>query len=187
MKLTKSLALSGLSSLAITQAITYQNLSSSNVRVDTGQTGPAVEEVHYYNDQWPIGLAVSKQGRIFVCYTRGTYVSDAKYSRKPDCSPWANQHELTRIRHSHSEKYRIPQQKSLIRISRLTGLPGACQHRSMASPSLAPPTTRSSAYRPSSLLLMIRSGSWIPDGLAPTRLSMSPCHMLSLEDQNSWQ
>ena len=57
------------------QAITYQNLSSANVRVDTGQYGPAVEEIHYYNDQWPIGIATSKQDRIFACYTRGTYVS----------------------------------------------------------------------------------------------------------------
>lgn len=66
-------ALCGLSSFAAAQAVTYQNLTSANVRVDTGQTGPAVEEVHYYYDQWPIGLAISKQGRIFVCYTRGTY------------------------------------------------------------------------------------------------------------------
>lgn len=73
MKFSSSLALGGISCLAAAQAITYQNLSSANVRVDTGQIGPAVEEVHYYYDQWPIGLAVSKQGRIFVCYTRGTY------------------------------------------------------------------------------------------------------------------
>lgn len=66
-------ALCGLSSLQLLEAVTYQNLTSANVRVDTGQTGPAVEEVHYYYDQWPIGLAISKQGRIFVCYTRGTY------------------------------------------------------------------------------------------------------------------
>ena len=73
MKFASLLAFSGISCLAAAQAITYQNFSSANVRADTGQTGPAVEEVHYYYDQWPIGLAVSKQGRIFVCYTRGTY------------------------------------------------------------------------------------------------------------------
>ena len=61
-------------SLLTQSLLTYQNSSSANVRVDTGQTGPAVEEFHYYYDQWPIGLAVSKQGRVFVCYTRGTYV-----------------------------------------------------------------------------------------------------------------
>jgi len=60
MKLTTLVALNGFSSLAAAQAIKYQNLSISNVRVDPGQTGPVVEEVHYYNDQWPIGLAVSK-------------------------------------------------------------------------------------------------------------------------------
>ena len=53
---------------------TYRNLTGVDVRRDSGTTGPAVEEVHYFYDQWPIGLAVSKQGRIFVCYTRGTYV-----------------------------------------------------------------------------------------------------------------
>ena len=73
MKLVSLLALSGIVCLAAAQAITYQHFSSANVRFDTGQTGPAVEEVHYYYDQWPICLAVSKQGRIFVCYTRGTY------------------------------------------------------------------------------------------------------------------
>ena len=76
--LTVILALGGLSYFAAAQsfqATKYQNLTVANVRRDSGITGPAVEEVHYYYDQWPIGLAVSKQGRIFVCYTRGTYVS----------------------------------------------------------------------------------------------------------------
>lgn len=59
------------------QSIASQNLSGVNVRRDSGLTGPPVEEVHYYYDQWPIGLAVSKQGRIFVCYTRGNYVSES--------------------------------------------------------------------------------------------------------------
>ena len=79
MKLNTIVAVGGLSCLAITQStqsVTYQNLTSANVRRDSGVTGPPVEEVHYYYDQWPIGLAVSKQGRIFVCYTRGTYVSE---------------------------------------------------------------------------------------------------------------
>lgn len=79
MKLNILLAVGGLSCFAAaqsTQSITYQNLTYANVRRDSGLTGPPVEEVHYYYDQWPIGLAVSKQGRIFVCYTRGTYVSE---------------------------------------------------------------------------------------------------------------
>lgn len=44
-----------------------------NVRYDTGTYGPPVEEFHYYYDQWPIGLAASRTGRVFACYTRGTY------------------------------------------------------------------------------------------------------------------
>ena len=50
-----------------------QNASSTILRVDNGTYGSAVEEYHYYYDQFPIGLAVSSTGRIFVCYTRGTY------------------------------------------------------------------------------------------------------------------
>ncbi|KAI6087709.1 major royal jelly protein-domain-containing protein [Hypoxylon rubiginosum] len=67
-------------SQASTQATFPVNLNSTfatsgarNVRKDTGTYGPPVEEVHYFYDQWPIGLAVSKTGRIFTCYTRGTY------------------------------------------------------------------------------------------------------------------
>lgn len=52
---------------------TFTTTGTHNVRVDTGTYGPPVEEFHYYYDQWPIGLAVSKTGRVFTCYTRGTY------------------------------------------------------------------------------------------------------------------
>ncbi|KAI1383731.1 major royal jelly protein-domain-containing protein [Hypoxylon trugodes] len=52
---------------------TFGITGSRNIRIDTGTYGPPVEEVHYFYDQWPIGLAVSKTGRIFTCYTRGTY------------------------------------------------------------------------------------------------------------------
>ena len=80
MKFNPILAFGTLSCFAIAQSIgsvASQNLSGVNVRRDSGVTGPPVEEVHYYYDQWPIGLAVSKQGRIFVCYTRGKYVSES--------------------------------------------------------------------------------------------------------------
>ena len=43
------------------------------LRVDNGTYGPEIEEVHYYWNYWPIGLAVASSGRIFVCYTRGDY------------------------------------------------------------------------------------------------------------------
>ncbi|KAI1340335.1 major royal jelly protein-domain-containing protein [Xylariaceae sp. FL0016] len=52
---------------------TFSTAGSHNVRIDTGTYGPPVEEYHYFYDQWPIGLAVSKTGRVFTCYTRGTY------------------------------------------------------------------------------------------------------------------
>ncbi|PBP24835.1 major royal jelly protein [Diplocarpon rosae] len=52
---------------------TLSTTGPRNVRIDTGTYGPPVEEYHYYYDQWPIGLAVSKSGRAFACYTRGTY------------------------------------------------------------------------------------------------------------------
>ena len=77
MKFNTFVAIATLSCFATAQSIRStisQNLTSINVRRDSGLTGPPVEQVHYYYDQWPIGLAVSKQGRIFVCYTRGTYV-----------------------------------------------------------------------------------------------------------------
>ena len=55
--------------------VTFQNSSQTILRVDNGSYAPngPVEEVHYYYDQWPIGLAAASDGRIFVCYTRGTY------------------------------------------------------------------------------------------------------------------
>ncbi|KAI8941777.1 hypothetical protein NX059_002980 [Plenodomus lindquistii] len=57
----------------ITAQITYQNASSTILRVDTGSYGPEVEEYHYYYTQWPIGLAISSTGRFFASYTRGSY------------------------------------------------------------------------------------------------------------------
>jgi sugar lactone lactonase YvrE len=56
-----------------TAQVTYQNSSQTILRVDTGSYGPELEEYHYYYDQWPIGLAISSQGRFFVSYTRGDY------------------------------------------------------------------------------------------------------------------
>lgn len=65
--LTLSFALSALSQ------VTFQNSSGTRLRVDNGTYGPEIEEVHYYYDQWPIGIAVASDGRIFTTYTRGTY------------------------------------------------------------------------------------------------------------------
>jgi len=52
---------------------TFSTTGPRNLRIYTGKYGPPVEEFHYYYDQWPIRLAMSKQGRVFACYTRGTY------------------------------------------------------------------------------------------------------------------
>ena len=43
------------------------------LRVDNGTYGPAIEEVHYFYKYWPVGIAVSSTGRLFVSYTRGSY------------------------------------------------------------------------------------------------------------------
>lgn len=59
------------SACAVAQ-VTYQNSSGTRLRVDNGTYGPAIEEVHYYYDQWPIGIAVASDGRIFTTYTRGS-------------------------------------------------------------------------------------------------------------------
>ncbi|EDK38842.2 hypothetical protein PGUG_02940 [Meyerozyma guilliermondii ATCC 6260] len=66
--------------------------SSSILRHDTGVYGPEVEEFHYYYDQWPIGLAVSKEGRTFVCYSRGnlTYTVGEVVNKTAE-KPWPNQ------------------------------------------------------------------------------------------------
>jgi sugar lactone lactonase YvrE len=58
---------------AVAQNITYQCHSDTILRVDNGTYGPTIEEVHYYYDQWPIGIAVASDGRIFATYTRGDY------------------------------------------------------------------------------------------------------------------
>lgn len=62
-----------LASQSVAQNITYQSQTDTILRVDNGTYGPAIEEVHYYYDQWPIGIAVASDGRIFATYTRGSY------------------------------------------------------------------------------------------------------------------
>ncbi|KAF2760598.1 hypothetical protein EJ05DRAFT_290447 [Pseudovirgaria hyperparasitica] len=53
--------------------VTFQHPADTVLRTDNGTYGPEVEEFHYYYDQFPIGLAVSSKGRLFACYTRGSY------------------------------------------------------------------------------------------------------------------
>ncbi|KAI7352743.1 major royal jelly protein [Hortaea werneckii] len=74
-----SLALAGIGSAQSLPHIQtgglVQNTSryETRLRVDNGTYGPEIEEVHYYYDQWPIGIAVASDGRIFTTYTRGDY------------------------------------------------------------------------------------------------------------------
>ncbi|KAL9108202.1 MAG: hypothetical protein Q9227_006939 [Pyrenula ochraceoflavens] len=72
MKLFKLSLFTSFASLVLSQ-VTFQDSSQTILRVDNGTYGPPLEEVHYYYDQWPIGLAVSSNSRIFTCYTRGNY------------------------------------------------------------------------------------------------------------------
>ncbi|GAB7337013.1 hypothetical protein MBLNU457_g2427t1 [Dothideomycetes sp. NU457] len=65
--------LSLLAASVFAQQVTFNNTSGTRLRIDNGTFGPQIEEYHYYYDQWPIGLAVSSTGRLFVCYTRGSY------------------------------------------------------------------------------------------------------------------
>ncbi|SMR63184.1 unnamed protein product [Zymoseptoria tritici ST99CH_3D1] len=58
---------------ALAQNVTFQDHTNTILRVDNGTYGPAIEEVHYYYKQWPIGIAVASDGRIFATYTRGDY------------------------------------------------------------------------------------------------------------------
>lgn len=38
--------------------------------------GPEIEVVHYYYDEWPTGIAVSKEGRLFSNYPGGLDPAD---------------------------------------------------------------------------------------------------------------
>lgn len=66
-------AIAQLAAASLAQNITYADATNTTLRIDNGTAGPAVEEYHYYYDQWPIGLAISSTGRFFASYTRGSY------------------------------------------------------------------------------------------------------------------
>ncbi|KAK7442838.1 major royal jelly protein [Colletotrichum acutatum] len=44
---------------------------AQNLIFDSGRSGPSLEVVHLYNDQWPTGVAVSSTGRKFSNYPGG--------------------------------------------------------------------------------------------------------------------
>lgn len=43
----------------------------SDIRTDPLTAGPALDIVHYFQGQWPTGIAVSSSGRKFACYPAG--------------------------------------------------------------------------------------------------------------------
>ncbi|CAK1360842.1 unnamed protein product [Cercospora beticola] len=76
MMLTTGISFLLLSGIAQAQNATFETPAGSfqtRLRVDNGTYGPEVEEVHYYYDQWPIGIALASDGRLFATYTRGDY------------------------------------------------------------------------------------------------------------------
>lgn len=62
---------------------------------DNGTYGPQVEIMHYYYDQWPIGLAAFPTGdskALYACYTRGPYkYTLGKITNLTAEEPWPNQ------------------------------------------------------------------------------------------------
>jgi hypothetical protein len=51
----------------------FSTIGPRNVRYDTRIYRPPAKEFHYYYDQSPISLVISKTSRVFTCYTRGSY------------------------------------------------------------------------------------------------------------------
>lgn len=97
------LSLSLLAATASAAAPSWHNDTKSILRYDNGSYGPEVEEFHYYYDQWPIGLAVSKKGRVFVCYSRGDYeYTVSEVVNKTAEKPWPNE-EWNKPRHGLSQ------------------------------------------------------------------------------------
>ena len=45
-----------------------QDFQRPYLRADNGTFGPDIEIVHYFNDQWPNYIAISREGRIFTAY-----------------------------------------------------------------------------------------------------------------------
>lgn len=45
-----------------------QDFQQPYLRADNGTFGPDIEIVHYFNEQWPNYIAVSREGRIFTAY-----------------------------------------------------------------------------------------------------------------------
>lgn len=56
---------------ALTALVTLQAARAQELISDPGRSGPELELVHLYNDQWPTGIAVSSTGRKFSNYPGG--------------------------------------------------------------------------------------------------------------------
>jgi len=62
-----------------TGGITIQSLD--HLKQDPLLEYGEIEVVHYYYDQWPTGIAVSREGRLFSNYPGGLNVADAYNGR----------------------------------------------------------------------------------------------------------
>ncbi|OJJ48214.1 hypothetical protein ASPZODRAFT_14362 [Penicilliopsis zonata CBS 506.65] len=51
----------------------------SAIARDPGVSGPPLELVHEFYDEWPTGVAVSSTGRMFACYPLGLDANNTKY------------------------------------------------------------------------------------------------------------
>ncbi|KAJ5658727.1 uncharacterized protein N7484_002376 [Penicillium longicatenatum] len=60
---------------------------------DSGVSGPRLELIHEYYDEWPTGVAVSSTGRIFICYPLGLDANNTKF-KSPSLSTRPPRHRI---------------------------------------------------------------------------------------------
>lgn len=68
------------SSVFLCAIVAALRVGAQSVYSDPGTYGPAVEIVHLYNDQWPSGIAVAANGRMFSTYPPGFDPNNTMYS-----------------------------------------------------------------------------------------------------------
>ncbi|EGP88944.1 uncharacterized protein MYCGRDRAFT_108740 [Zymoseptoria tritici IPO323] len=62
------------------QTYTFENQTDPGLYRDPLTAGPSPELIHLYNDQWPTGVAVSRNGRIFSNYPRALDPNNTEYT-----------------------------------------------------------------------------------------------------------
>ncbi|KAF5341412.1 hypothetical protein D9758_012278 [Tetrapyrgos nigripes] len=71
MKKTAFFSLLSSSAVGVVNAVTFTPLDDKPGLIDNGTFGPAVEVVHLFENQPPIGITVGSTGRAFVNFNRG--------------------------------------------------------------------------------------------------------------------